>query len=111
MSGVSEQKRGPGGEDNAGAGGAEVAGQVGELDVMRGQLDYLLEVAQRPTVSIQVVDPGCLPGMAGAFMIAELPNGQPDTIHADSPVQGQITNDREFVISIRKRYEATMGLS
>ncbi|GAA3806448.1 helix-turn-helix transcriptional regulator [Sphaerisporangium flaviroseum] len=80
--------------------------QVGEAEVMRGQLEHLLAAAERPTVSIQIVDPGCLPGMAGAFMIAELPDGQPDTVHADSPVQGQITDDREFVLSIRKRYEA-----
>ncbi|MFF5208887.1 helix-turn-helix domain-containing protein [Streptosporangium sp. NPDC000396] len=80
--------------------------RVGGPEVMREQLGYLLEVAERPTVSIQVVDPECLAGLAGAFMIAELPNGEPDTIHADSPVQGQVTTDREFVISIRNRYEA-----
>ncbi|WP_405151455.1 helix-turn-helix domain-containing protein [Sphaerisporangium sp. NBC_01403] len=80
--------------------------RVGGPEVMREQLDYLLEAAQRPTVSLQLVDPECLPGMAGPFMIAELPNGQPDTIHADSPVQGQITTNHEFVVAIRKRYEA-----
>ncbi|GGK96179.1 transcriptional regulator [Sphaerisporangium melleum] len=80
--------------------------QVGEPEVMREQLGYLLEVAQRSTVSIQVVDPACLPGLAGPFMIAELPDGRPDTVHADSPVQGQITSGHEFVASIRKRYEA-----
>ncbi|WP_248964607.1 helix-turn-helix domain-containing protein [Sphaerisporangium perillae] len=80
--------------------------RVGGPQVMREQLGYLLEAAERPAVTIQVVDPDCLAGMAGAFMIAELPNGQADTIHADSPVQGQITSDREFVLSIRNRYEA-----
>ncbi|MET8140316.1 helix-turn-helix transcriptional regulator [Sphaerisporangium sp. NPDC005288] len=80
--------------------------KVGGPEVMHEQLGYLLEVAERPCVTIQVVDPDCLAGLAGAFMIAELPNGQPDVIHADSPVQGQITSQHEFVVSIRNRYEA-----
>ncbi|MER5324420.1 helix-turn-helix domain-containing protein [Streptosporangium roseum] len=80
--------------------------KVGEAGVMCGQLDHLLEVSERPSVSVQVVDPECLPGLAGAFMIAELPNGQPITIHADSPAQGHVTNDCEFVASIQERYEA-----
>ncbi|MBB6470815.1 transcriptional regulator with XRE-family HTH domain [Sphaerisporangium rubeum] len=80
--------------------------RVGGSEVMSEQLGYLLEVAERPNVTIQVVDPDCLAGLAGAFMIAELPHGQPDVIHADSPVQGQITSEHEFVASIRNRYEA-----
>lgn len=39
-------------------------------------------------------------------MIAELPNGEPNVVHADSPAQGQITTDHDIVISIWKRYEA-----
>ncbi|MEU7984277.1 helix-turn-helix transcriptional regulator [Streptosporangium canum] len=80
--------------------------KVGEAEVMCEQLDYLLEASGRPSVSVQVVDSECLPGLAGAFMIAELPGGQPITIHADSPVQGHVTNDCEFVASIQERYEA-----
>ncbi|MEU8272554.1 DUF5753 domain-containing protein, partial [Sphaerisporangium sp. NPDC049002] len=80
--------------------------RVGGPTVMSEQLGYLLETAERPSVTVQIVDPDCLAGLAGAFMIAELPDNQPDTIHADSPVQGQITSDREFVISIWNRYEA-----
>ncbi|MEV7968236.1 helix-turn-helix transcriptional regulator [Sphaerisporangium sp. NPDC088356] len=79
---------------------------VGGPEVMREQLDYLLELADRPAVSIQVVDPECLPGMMGAFMIAELADGQPDTIHVDSITEGHVTADRNLVISVRKRYEA-----
>ncbi|MET8141758.1 helix-turn-helix transcriptional regulator [Sphaerisporangium sp. NPDC005288] len=79
--------------------------QVGGPGVMREQLERLLEMRTSPMVSVQVVDPGCLPGMAGPFMIAELPHGQPDAVHADSPVQGHITSDPEYVTSIRRRYE------
>lgn len=80
--------------------------RVNGPEVMREQLGYLLEVAQQPTVSIQVVDPECMAGLAGPFMIAELPHGQPDVIHADSPVEGQVSADLGFVTSIWNRYEA-----
>ncbi|WP_037970390.1 helix-turn-helix domain-containing protein [Streptosporangium amethystogenes] len=80
--------------------------RVGSIEVMREQFDHLLEMAKRPTISIQVVDPQCIAGMSGAFMIAELPGGQPDTIHADSSVQGQVTTEYEFVVSVKSQYEA-----
>ena len=80
--------------------------RIGGPELMREQLSYLLEAAQRPTISIQVVDSECVAGLAGAFMIAELPNGEPNVVHADSPAQGQITTDHDIVISIWKRYEA-----
>ncbi|MFI6887401.1 helix-turn-helix domain-containing protein [Streptosporangium canum] len=80
--------------------------QVGDSAVMREQLGRLLEVAQRPATCIQIVDPQCMAGMSGAFMIAELPHGQPDIIHADSSVQGQVTAECEFVVSVRNQYEA-----
>ena len=79
---------------------------VGSAEVMREQLGYLLEVTQRPNISIQLVDQRCLMGLLGAFMIAELPNGQPDTIHIDSPADGQISADPKVVSSIWSRYEA-----
>lgn len=80
--------------------------RVGGPEVMREQLDYILEAAAHPTVFIQVVDPGCLPGLAGPFMIAELPDGQPDVVSSDSPAQAQITSDYDIVTSIWERYEA-----
>ncbi|WP_326828556.1 helix-turn-helix domain-containing protein [Streptosporangium sp. NBC_01810] len=80
--------------------------KVGGAEVMREQFDHLLEAARRPSVSIQIVDPECLPGLAGAFMIAELPDGQPATIHTDSPAKGYVTNDHELMTSIQERYEA-----
>ncbi len=79
--------------------------RVGGPHVMREQLGHLLEIAARPTVSIQVVDPECLAGLAGPFMIAELPDGEPDAISSDAPVQAQITSDVDIVAAIWKRYE------
>ncbi|MEU8378412.1 helix-turn-helix transcriptional regulator [Streptosporangium sp. NPDC048865] len=80
--------------------------RVSGPEVMREQLGHLLEVAQQPTVAVQVVDPDCTAGMLGAFMIAELPNGQPDTIHVDSSIEGHVTTDQDSVTSIWNRYES-----
>ncbi|MDH2424081.1 helix-turn-helix transcriptional regulator [Sphaerisporangium sp. TRM90804] len=80
--------------------------QVGGPGVMREQFDYLLEVMERPNISVQVVDPHCLIGLLGAFMIAELKDGQPRAIHAESSAEGEFTTDYRMVTAIRNRYEA-----
>ncbi|MFJ2033205.1 helix-turn-helix domain-containing protein [Streptosporangium sp. NPDC087985] len=80
--------------------------RVNGPEVMREQLGYLLETARRSAASIQIVDPECMAGLAGPFMIAELPNGQPDIVHADSPVEGHVTADPIHVTSVWNRYEA-----
>ncbi|MDA0635455.1 helix-turn-helix transcriptional regulator [Nonomuraea sp. MCN248] len=80
--------------------------RVGGPEVMCGQLDRLLELATHPSVFIQVVNPDCLPGLAGPFMIAKLPHGQPDVISSDAPAQAQITADPDIVAAIWERYEA-----
>ncbi|MGV9595205.1 helix-turn-helix domain-containing protein [Streptosporangium sandarakinum] len=79
---------------------------VGGPEVMREQLGHLLEAVQRPSVSIQLVDRHCLSGVLGAFMIAELPNGQPDAVHVDSSTEGQVSVDPIQTTSVWNRYEA-----
>lgn len=79
--------------------------KVGGAEVMCEQLGHLLEVDRRPNVSVQVVALECLTGLMGAFMIAELPDGQPDAIHAESSAEGQVTTDLDCVTAIWKRYE------
>uniref|UniRef100_UPI00384D9E71 DUF5753 domain-containing protein n=1 Tax=Microbispora cellulosiformans TaxID=2614688 RepID=UPI00384D9E71 len=78
--------------------------RIGRAESMLEQLDHLIESTRRPTVAIQVVDPECVAGLAGAFMIAEFARGEPDAVHADSPVQGHITTDCDHVSAIWKRY-------
>ncbi|MFF0306522.1 Scr1 family TA system antitoxin-like transcriptional regulator [Streptosporangium sp. NPDC004379] len=79
--------------------------QVGDAEVMRGQLGHLLDAAKRSNIFLQIVDPKCLVGLLGAFMIAELPHGQPDTLHVDSSAEGHVTMDPESVAATWKRYE------
>src|SRR5690606_41266115 len=64
------------------------------------------ELSAHPSVFFQLVEANCLPGLAGAFRIAEHPDGQPDVISWDAPAQPQIPADIEIVTSIWERYEA-----
>jgi Helix-turn-helix. len=80
--------------------------KVDNAEVMREQLDHLLDAAKRPTISVQIVDPQCMAGMPGTFIIAELPGGESDTILADSAAEGQVTSDVDVVASIWSRYDA-----
>ncbi|MFC7383768.1 helix-turn-helix domain-containing protein [Sphaerisporangium rhizosphaerae] len=80
--------------------------EVGGREVMKEQFDHLMNAVDEPNISVQVVDPHCLIGLLGAFMIAELKGGQPHAIHADSSAEGHITTDHDMVTSIRNRYEA-----
>ncbi|MCG5216975.1 helix-turn-helix domain-containing protein [Streptosporangium sp. KLBMP 9127] len=79
--------------------------KVGGAEVMRDQLDYLINVASRPAMSLQVVDPECLTGLMGPFMIAELPDA-PDTVHIESSAEGRISTDSDTVSSLWRRYDA-----
>ena len=79
---------------------------VGDRQVMRDQLTHLLNLAQRPTIFIQVVDPACTAGLAGPFFIAEMPDGQPDVVHSESPTMGHTTADHDIVTAVWQRYEA-----
>ncbi|GAA3441675.1 helix-turn-helix domain-containing protein [Planomonospora venezuelensis] len=78
---------------------------VGGPAVMREQLGHLLEAARRPSVFVQIVDPACLAGLAGSFVIAEFPGGRPDSVHVDSPVREQATDEHDVVDSVWSRYE------
>lgn len=80
--------------------------QVGDRRVMREQFEHLLAVSHCSTISIQIVDARCLVGALGTFIIAELPDGEPDTILADSAAEGQVSSDPEVVSAIWGRYDA-----
>lgn len=79
---------------------------IGDSALMREQLDHLLQMAAHPTVFIQIVDPACVAGLSGTFMIAELPHAQPDVVSLETPIQAHVTSDLDTVALIWQRYEA-----
>ncbi|WP_344944190.1 helix-turn-helix transcriptional regulator [Sphaerisporangium flaviroseum] len=80
---------------------------IGGPDVIRAQMQYLLEVARRPNVAIQIVPYSAesTVGLTGAFILAELPGGEPDAVYVESAVTGEVTTDHDFVASIWGRYD------
>ncbi|MEO3857589.1 helix-turn-helix transcriptional regulator [Acrocarpospora sp. B8E8] len=80
---------------------------LGGKEVMRSQLEHLIEMADHPFITIQVVplDSGSTAGLPGAFAIADVP-ARPATIYLESPARGYITDHEQEVAAISNRYEA-----
>ncbi|WP_433243476.1 helix-turn-helix domain-containing protein [Streptosporangium sp. CA-135522] len=59
---------------------------VGGDTVMRAQLAHLIQQAQRPHITIQVIpfSAGAHPGMPGSFILLKFPADDPDVIYIDS---------------------------
>ncbi|SDI58228.1 Helix-turn-helix domain-containing protein [Sinosporangium album] len=83
---------------------------IGGREVMRDQLEHLLEVVRSPRVSIQVVpfELGSTTGLSGAFAIAQA-QGTPDTVYLESAGAGHVSDRSEDVHAINLRYEAIRG--
>lgn len=58
---------------------------IGAAEVMRGQLRHLIDRADLPTVSVQVLpnDAGLHVGMDGAFTIVDFPEDDPDLLYIE----------------------------
>ncbi|WP_214416361.1 helix-turn-helix domain-containing protein [Sphaerisporangium fuscum] len=80
---------------------------IGGREVMRRQLEYLLEIAQHPKVTIQIVpfDAEVVPGLLSAFVIAEL-RGNPSAVYVDSIPEGRTMSDRNAIAALTARYDA-----
>ncbi|MEU9887766.1 helix-turn-helix transcriptional regulator [Sphaerisporangium sp. NPDC051011] len=80
---------------------------IGGKDVIRGQLQSLLEAVESPRISIQVVPLllGGTPGISGGFVIAQL-HGRTDTVYIESATHGYVTSHSEDVDAIHSRYDA-----
>ncbi|WP_189247366.1 helix-turn-helix domain-containing protein [Streptosporangium pseudovulgare] len=59
---------------------------VGNHAIMRDQLTHLIQQAQRPHVTVQVIpfSAGAHPGMPGSFIVLKFGTDGPDVIHIDS---------------------------
>ncbi|RAY13855.1 transcriptional regulator [Actinomadura craniellae] len=70
---------------------------VGGKDVMRGQLEHLLQMAELPKVTLQMIpfDSGAHPGTGGAFAILSFPHDQdPDAVYVET-IAGELFVENE----------------
>ncbi|AHI00355.1 helix-turn-helix transcriptional regulator [Kutzneria viridogrisea] len=73
---------------------------VGSPEVMRAQLDHLVELAERPNVSFQVIPfaHGSYPGMGSSFVIMEFPDpADRDVVYVEGTVDGQFQENADEV--------------
>ncbi|WP_248958151.1 helix-turn-helix domain-containing protein [Sphaerisporangium perillae] len=80
---------------------------IGDAEVRREQLKHLLEVAQRPQVTIQVVPQTAqaLCGLLGGFIVAER-NGSSYAAYVEGQPNGRIVEDRPTIVRLLRRYDA-----
>ena len=81
--------------------------RVGGADVLRGQLRRLIEAAEMPNVTLQVLPfaAGAHAGVDGAFMIAEFPAPDPDIVHVEYRTGALFLDDKEQVLQYNRVYD------
>ncbi|MGW4407158.1 helix-turn-helix domain-containing protein [Nonomuraea sp. NPDC004702] len=79
---------------------------LGTRQVMAAQLDHLVEIANRPYATVQLVpfETPCTAGLLSSFIIAELPDA-PTAVSVDSAGRGEVSASYEVVAPIWKRYD------
>ncbi|BCJ34778.1 hypothetical protein Athai_22810 [Actinocatenispora thailandica] len=85
---------------------------VGTPDVMRAQLQHLLEMAQRQHIRLQVLPfaAGVHAAMDGAFEVLDLPNRE-HVVYVEGPGAGRIFISPNVVTQLRLRFDALRGLA
>jgi len=89
-------------------GEAAFARPIGGLDVLRGQVEHLLQVTAEPTmVTIQVLpfQVGAYPGLGGSFTLLSLGTAAPAIGHMDTLGVGSTYVEREAVSSLVERFD------
>jgi len=82
---------------------------VGGKDIMQRQLQRMIEAADMPNVTVEVIpfSAGVLPGMQAPFVIHEFPDGEDDDVlYLENP-RGDLLSrdDRDEVVSFRENFE------
>lgn len=92
--------------------GAVLERPIGGADVMREQLDHLLEVAAHEHVRLVVVplSYGVNPGVGGVFELLEFSGvGDPDVLFIESAIKDATVKDGEVTAAFHNIVEAILG--
>jgi hypothetical protein len=83
---------------------------VGGPEVMRGQLEHLLEASRRPNIMVEVVpqDTVAHAGLEGSFTLLTLPDGF-DVAYTEAAGRGQVVEDAAGVQDFHVRYDLIRG--
>ncbi|MCI4064377.1 helix-turn-helix transcriptional regulator [Micromonospora sp. R77] len=83
---------------------------VGDRGVMARQLAHLATVAGREHVQVRVIpaDGPWHTGLAGAFVLARLPDGT-EVAYLDNQLRGELVTERADIASLGRRWESMAG--
>jgi hypothetical protein len=94
---------------------AAIRHQTGGPAVMRGQLQHLMKMAERPNVTIEVIpfSAGLHQGMRASFVVLEFPHHSDDDVAYVEDAAGGlvIKEDRDEIQSYREIFEQLRGWS
>ena len=80
---------------------------IGGATVMRDQLAHLLDMSERPRVSVQILptDVGAHVGLQGAFVILSFPDDAPGMVYFESPDSGETTRNAKRLARVAVTYD------
>jgi transcriptional regulator with XRE-family HTH domain len=80
--------------------------RVGDAQAMRDQLGHLVEAAESPRITIQLMPSSASahPGLLGPFVVASFENS-PDAAYLDNAIDGQVTERRAQVARVSLLYD------
>ncbi|MCX2734291.1 helix-turn-helix transcriptional regulator [Saccharopolyspora sp. NFXS83] len=89
-----------------------ISDRIGTPPVMQDQLHFLLELAERDNVTIQVVPPrvGWHPGLAGPFVLYDFPDS-PAVVHFEHYSSGAFVPDDDDVQAYRQAVSRILELA
>lgn len=85
---------------------------VGGPQVMRDQLEKLLQAMERPHITVQIIPlaVGAHAGLEGPMVIASF-RGRPDIVYLESHLHGEVVSDPEQVETLTGRMDAIRALA
>jgi Domain of unknown function (DUF5753) len=84
--------------------------EIGSRKVMEEQLRHLIDLAQRPGVTIQVITDTTHCGLSGAFYLAETKSGH-RVAYLETAADGTTTEESEVVLDLELRFSTLMTVA
>ena len=80
---------------------------IGNPEVMRTQLEYLIDMSTRPNIAVHVVPAsvGAHTGLLGAFIVADLDNESGKVVYLETPDKGLISDAPSLAAKILGMFE------
>ncbi|NRQ38088.1 helix-turn-helix transcriptional regulator [Nonomuraea sp. NN258] len=79
---------------------------IGGPDVMRAQLERLLEAIRAPHITVQICPLGANPGLSGGIVIAQAPNATRHTVYLETAAEPVVTSYAEVVELVTMKLDA-----